>query len=117
MRDHTKLKAYQLADALVLEVYKATGEFPQEERFGLASQMRRAAISIASNLVEGSARKSETEYARFIELSYGFFRELQYQISLAARLGYLESGALEPRATQVAKTIGALLNALRKPSR
>ena len=89
MRDHTKLKAYQLADALVLEVYKATCEFPPEERFGLASQMRRAAISIASNLVEGSARNSETEYARFIELAYGSSRELQYQISLAARLGYL----------------------------
>jgi four helix bundle protein len=115
MRDHTKLKAYQLADGLVLEVYKATCEFPPEERFGLASQMRRAAISIASNLVEGSARNSEMEYARFIELAYGSSRELQYQISLAARLGYLEMGALEPAATQVAKSLGALLKAFRRP--
>ena len=115
MRDHTKLKSYQLADALVLDVYKVTCGFPPEERFGLASQMRRAAVSIASNVVEGSARNSETEYARFIELAYGSSRELQYQISLAARLGYLEMGTLESAATQVAKSLGALLKAFRRP--
>jgi four helix bundle protein len=115
MRDHSKLKAYQMADALVLEVYKATRGFPQEERFGLASQMRRAALSTVSNLVEGSARTSEPEYARFVEIALGSSRELQYQISLAARLGYLEVDALEPAATLVAKTLGALLKALRSP--
>ena len=113
MRDHSKLKAYQLADSLVLRVYSATRLLPQEERSGLASQMRRAAISVVSNLVEGSARISELDYIRFVEMAFGSSRELQYQIGLAARLGYLESDALEPAATQVAKTLGALLKALR----
>jgi four helix bundle protein len=117
MRDHTKLKAYQLADALVLQVYAETLRFPQDERFGLVSQMRRSAVSTASNLVEGSARTSESEYIRFVEVAFGSSRELQYQISLATRLGYLEGGVLEPAATQVAKTLGALLNALRKSTR
>ena len=114
MRDHTKLKAYQLADSLALQVYAATRTFPQEERFGLVSQMRRSAVSVASNLVEGSARTSETEYIRFVEIAFASSRELQYQISLATRLGYLEGGALEPAATLVAKTLGALLKALLK---
>jgi four helix bundle protein len=114
MRDHTKLKAFQLADALTLQVYAVTRTFPQEERFGLASQMRRAAVSTVSNLVEGSARISQLEYIRYVEVAFGSSRELQYQIGLAARLGYLECGALEPAATQVARTLGALLNALRK---
>ena len=117
MRDHSKLRSYQLADDLVLEVYARTREFPPEERFGLTSQMRRAALSVVSDLVEGSARRSETEYARFVELAFGSARELQYQISLATRLGYLEGGALQSAATQVAKSTGALLNALRGAER
>jgi len=91
MRDHTKLRAFELADSLALMVYEMTRKFPKEELFGLTSQMRRAAVSVASNIVEGCARSSETEFIRFLEIAYGSARELEYQATLATRLGYLES--------------------------
>jgi four helix bundle protein len=89
MRDHRRLRAFELADELALTVYRETRSFPQDELFGLTSQMRRSAVSIPSNIVEGSARYSETEYLRFLDIAYGSVRELEYQISLAARLGHL----------------------------
>ena len=89
MRDHTKLRAFEVADELVLLVYEHTREFPRSEQFGLTSQLRRAAVSIASNIVEGCARQSPGDYLRFLDMAYGSSRELEYQLSLARRLGYL----------------------------
>lgn len=88
MRDHTRLRAFQKADELALEVYKLTSCFPDEEKFGLTSQLRRSSVSIASNIVEGSARNSTREYLRFLEISYASARELKYQLSLAKRLSF-----------------------------
>ena len=78
MRDHTKLRAFELADQLALTTYKykATASFPREEQFRLTSQLLRAAVSIASNIVEGCARFTESEYIRFLEISYGSAREV-----------------------------------------
>lgn len=75
MRDHTKLRAFELADDLVLKTYKETSQFPKQEMFGLTSQLRRAAVSIPSNIVEGCARSSEGEYLRFLEIAYGSAKE------------------------------------------
>jgi four helix bundle protein len=62
MRDHTKLRAFELADEVAVLVYRVTAEFPREELYGLTSQMRRAAVSVPSNIVEGCARDSQTDY-------------------------------------------------------
>ncbi len=116
MRDHRKLKAFQLADALVLSVYKETRAFPNDELFGLTSQMRRAAVSVASNIVEGCARESLAEYANFLNVAFGSLRELGYHIDLAERLGYLSkdkaltlAGAYE----EAARVLAGLKKSLR----
>lgn len=118
MRDHTRLKAFQLADDLALAVYAATGEFPREEQFGLTSQLRRAAVSGASNIVEGCARNSQADYLRFLDMAYGSVCEVDYQIGLAHRLGYLSRETLEalhPKCKETAKVLNGLICSLRSP--
>jgi four helix bundle protein len=117
MRDHTKLRAFELADALAIAVYRATQAFPRDEIFGLTSQLRRAAVSIPSNIVEGCARHSEAEYLHFLDMAYGSAREVEYQIGLSHRLGFLDSPLheqLQQRATETAKVLNGLIRSLRK---
>ncbi|MGD9158955.1 MAG: four helix bundle protein [Desulfobacteraceae bacterium] len=104
MRDHTKLRAFELADELALRVYKITMLFPKEELFGLTSQMRRAAVSVPSNIVEGCARESQSEYFRFLEIAFGSLRELHYQFGLSERLGYLDKGEDRNYETKIIET-------------
>ncbi|MGC9455263.1 MAG: four helix bundle protein [Phycisphaerae bacterium] len=116
MRDHTKLRAFELADQLVLAIYKATRDFPREELFALTSQMRRSAVSIASNIVEGCARSSQADYLRFLDMAYGSARELEYQVTVAHRLGYLQPAPYErllPQCTETSKVLGGLIRSFR----
>jgi len=118
MKDHRKLRAFELADELALEVYKATRAFPREEAFGLTSQLRRAAVSAASNIVEGCARSSRRDFLRFLEIAHGSLREVGYQLSLAHRLGYLDNDtfdSLNDLYGNAAPTLAALINSLRRP--
>ena len=116
MRDHTKLRAFELAESLALAVYQATKSFPNQELFGLTSQMRRAAVSVASNIVEGCARYSEAEYLRFLEMAFGSAREVEYQTTLAYRLEYLNDSdchafcILYPTAYSLQPTASSLKN-------
>jgi four helix bundle protein len=116
VRDHTKLRAFELADQIAVMIYLTTRGFPKEEIYGLTSQMRRAAISVPSNIVEGCARESQAEYLRFIEIAFGSLRELHYQFGLAKRLGYLNTSdvpELELRMVEAEKVLGALLRSMR----
>jgi four helix bundle protein len=119
MRDHRKLIVFQLADALVIAVYRDTKTFPREEVFGLTSQMRRCAVSAAANIVGGCARRSERDYARFLETSFSSLRELGYYIDLSMRLEYLTQEsyqALSSLQGRAAAAASGLLRARRPTS-
>jgi four helix bundle protein len=80
--------------SLVLEVYRITESFPNAERFGLTSQLRRAAVSVPSNLAEGHSRTTRGEYKNFLSIARGSVVEVEVQLSLAERLGYVQSSGL-----------------------
>jgi four helix bundle protein len=86
MRDFRKLLAWQRADDLTVLVYRATEDFPSEEKFGLTSQLRRAAVSVAANIAEGSGRHSLKDFRRFLYQARGSLSEVQYYLHLSKRL-------------------------------
>jgi four helix bundle protein len=119
MRDHTKLRAFAMSDEVAVLVYQATKDFPKEEQYGLTSQIRRAAVSVPSNIVEGCARDSQADYFRFLTIAFGSIRELHYQVGLSRRLGFLSdeaSSTLEPKIVETEKILSGLIKAMkRKP--
>ncbi len=91
MRDYKKIIAWQRAHELTLRLYKEAQSFPSEEKFGLTSQLRRAAYSVAANIVEGSGRGTKREYCRFLQIAYASLKEAEYFLLLARDLAYLEA--------------------------
>ena len=117
MRDHTKLRAFELADETAVLIYKITKDFPKDELYGLTSQMRRSAVSVPSNIVEGSARESHNEFLRFLDIAFGSLKELHYQFSLAVRLGYFTDSRLDDyefKIIETEKVLAALIRKIRK---
>ena len=116
MRDHTKLRAFTLADEVVILIYRLTADFPREELYGLTSQMRRAAISVPSNIVEGCARDSQADYLRFLYIAFGSLRELHYQLNLSKRLNFFnnqDSPQIESKIIEAEKVLNGLIRSLR----
>lgn len=110
MKDHRKLKAFILADQLVLRVHRCTQAFPTSETYVLGTQLRKAALSAASNIVEGCARNGQADFLHFLDIALGSAREVEYQLSVARRLGFSVDAPLEASASEVCKVLRALIN-------
>ena len=110
------LIAWQKAMELVEMVYRLTSQFPADERFGLTSQLRRAAVSIPSNIAEGQGRNSDGDFVRFLSIAYGSLREVETQLLIAVRLNYLEQPSFQPvqeLCDETGRILNGLLNRLR----
>jgi four helix bundle protein len=117
-RDPTKLKVFHLADELAVQAYRVTRSFPVEERYGLQAQLRRAAVSVPTNIVEGCARNSEKDYLHFVDVAIASASEVRYLLGLSARLGILRSVDQEPLVSgydDLIRSLQKLLSALRHP--
>ena len=117
-RNYTHLIVWQKSMDLVESLYRATANFPKDEWFGLRSQMRRAVVSIPSNIAEGQGRNSRREFRRFLSIAHGSLRELETQIQISKRLGYLkapECSMLEAQCAEVGKMLKGLSNSLIRP--
>lgn len=117
MRDFRRLAVWEKSHGLVLQIYGATGQFPRSEDFGLAGQLRRAAISIPSNIAEGCGRGSDGELRRFLALAMGSANELEYQLLLAKDLGYIIENdyvALATNVDEVKRRLSGLINRLKR---
>lgn len=117
MRDYRRLKVWVKAHGLALEVYDATRGFPSDELFGLTRQIRRASVSVASNLAEGCGRGSAAELLRYVRIAQGSASEVEYQLLLANDLGYLEENSYEHLrivASEVMMMLDGLQRAIKK---
>ncbi len=111
MQRFTNLKVWQEAHSLVLDVYRLSRGFPSEERYGLTSQLRRAALSVPTNIAEGSKRRSNAEFARFLNIAEASLAESEYLLMVARDLDYAERAVcdrLDGQTTRLAKQLNAL---------
>lgn len=113
MPGYRDLKVWQLAMELAEDIYKLCAEFPRQEIYGLSSQLQRAAVSIPSNIAEGQARNTNKEFGYFLGIARGSLAELETQIMLAQRLGYLAAEKTN-LVLEKAEEIGKMLKGLQK---
>lgn len=113
-RRHHDLQVWQEGMALAKDVYTATAAFPKEEIYGLTSQMRRAAVSLPSNIAEGAARGSKKEFLQFLVIARGSLMELETQILLSRELGYIKNNdALLGRVNKAFALLNGLMTSLK----
>ena len=117
MRDHRNLDAFNLAHKLVLSIYRATRDFPRHELYGVTGQMRRGAVSVATNIVEGYGRRSDAERFRFLDIAFGSVREIGYYIELSHDLGYLEDDGERGLSLLQSRTAAALAGLIKTRDR
>src|SRR5262245_53778948 len=114
-KPHKKLDAWKLSMDLVIDVYQTTNKFPRQEMYGLIDQIRRAMVSIPSNIAEGSARQTQKEFTQYLHMAQGSLSELDTQLELAKRLGYLDNETwrvLDQQMERIDKTISGLIRNL-----
>lgn len=115
MTDFKQLRVGSLARDLVVQAYQATANFPAQERYGLVSQMRRAAISVGANIAEGAGRNTDREFARFLRLARGSAHELEFETQAATDLGFLDeknAADLRERISQLSRMLNMLIRHL-----
>jgi four helix bundle protein len=115
LKHYKELSVWQKAYHLCIEVYRKTRAFPKDERFNLTSQIRRAAVSIPSNIAEGYGRKTKPDYIRSLYIAYGSICELETQIMLSGDLGYVSEQTLRPlleNLHEVERMLKALIKSL-----
>lgn len=108
---YQQLLVWQKSMDLVVEVYSITRRFPKEEMFALTSQIRRAVVSVPSNIAEGAGRKSTRDYLHFLKIANGSLNEVETQMILSERLGYLQPEALNTVAAHISE-IGRMLSSM-----
>ncbi len=113
MKTHKDLIVWNKSMELVIATYKLSSKFPDEEKFGLTSQMRRAAVSVPSNIAEGAARNSTKEYIRFLYIALGSLSELETQFLISNRLEYIND-LLEDVITEIRKMLLSLIKSLKQ---
>ena len=107
-KGYKKLIVWQKADELAYQIYLETKKFPREEMYGMTSQLRRAALSIPTNIVEGTGRQGKNEMKQFTNIALGSLAETEYLLEFCSRLKYLDSGSYE-RLEVLRKEVGAFL--------
>jgi len=112
-RNYRDLIAWQRAMDLVEEVYRLVEQFPQSELYGLSSQIRRAAVSVPSNIAEGQGRDTKKEFNHFLSIAMGSLREVETQLMIAVRLQFLSNSDIE-KAMNLAEECGKTINGLKK---
>lgn len=118
MNKCNELQVYRMAKALVLDVYALLKKFPREEQYALCDQLRRAAISVPSNIAEGMGRASAKDQAHFLEISYGSLMEVQCQLEISTDLGYISQedfNLLDATIEHIAKMLSALRSRRKSP--
>ena len=116
-RDYKKIAAWQRGHQLTLHVYRSTMAFPRDERFGLTSQLRRAAYSVPANIAEGSGRGTKKEYLRFLHIALASLKETEYFLLLSRDLGYFaeqDYDRLEEGTNRTFATLHGLMRAVKK---
>lgn len=116
MHNFKELKSWQKAIEFCVEIYKLTGSFPSEERFGLTSQLRRAGISVPSNIAEGAGRNSDKEFLHFLSIATGSSYEVETQLIIVYRLGYIQLKEIkeaELKLSEIQKIIFAFSNKIK----
>jgi four helix bundle protein len=116
-KPHKKLDVWQLAMAVAKTVYDLTRHFPEEEKYGLVSQMRRAAVSIPCNIAEGAARQGKKEFRNFLSVAQGSLSELDTQLEVSLMLGYLRRGEIEELWNQLMRVDKMLTSLIRSLSK